>query len=368
MHRVELKEVDMIKNYTYCRKIADYIIKNNNNKYASLLYGNAGICVFLYHLSKVLNLDYVEKYADELLSDMSQNKFVLPSPDFENGLAGTGWFVEYLIQNGFSEGDTDKILGDIDQEVFKFLNESENIPLCLNNGLLGYLLFMMNRLEGKEKIRTDQTLVHQELFCDIIDRIFFLAPSQLPGMNLDLEFDLFWHYPLLLLCLAKAFDLDVYNEKIEPMYKDWLLYLLSVLPGLHAHRIYLAYALSEMNKRIKIKSVDDHIRTLLFSVDSGTLKNEINSYADNIRYGWLGIVLILKKMDENLSDIENDFFQIRTCRREIVDMYKPCLLKRIDELYEKEKDNAMKPQQYGIALGWAGIGLLLVLYPDILDV
>ena len=187
-------------------------------------------------------------------------------------------------------------------------------------------------------------------------------------MNLDLEFDLFWQYPILLLLLAKAFDLEVYNEKIEPMYKDWLLYLISVLPGLHSHRIYMAYALSEMNKRIKVKAVEEHIRTLLFSVNLSTLKNEINSYANNIRYGWLGIAFLLKRMEENLTDKENDFFRIHIFRKEIVNMYKPYLIQTIEDLSEREKNRIAKPPQYGIALGWAGIGILLLLCPDILDV
>lgn len=151
MRQDELKESNMIKNYIYCKKIADYIIKCNNNKHGSLMYGNAGICIFLYHLSNVGCLNYIEEYADGLLSEMSQNKFVLPSPDFENGLAGTGWFIEYLIQNGFSEGDADKILYDIDQGIFKFLNESGDMPLNLNNGLLGYLLFTMSRFTKKNR-------------------------------------------------------------------------------------------------------------------------------------------------------------------------------------------------------------------------
>lgn len=350
-------------NNLYCKKIADHIIEHNINQFNSLLNGNAGICIFLYHLSKKTGVIEIEEHADGLLTKMAEEKFVLPSCTFDNGLAGVGWFVEYLVQNGFSEGNTNKILNEIDTSIFKLLNQEENIPLCLENGLLGYLVFMMSRLQNKDAVPTRTDLINKELFCCIIDKICECAPSQLSRLNLDVEFDLLRPYPLLLLCLSKALELNLYNEKIIPTYKDWLLYLETVLPGLHSHRVYMAYALSEMNKHIRIKSVENHINTLLYSVDCETLKSEINPYANNIRYGWMGIVWVLKQMTNNLSESNANYARINTIRCEIVEKFKPELIEKIESLATKKRSNT-EMEQFGLSMGWAGIGLLLLQYPD----
>lgn len=55
----------------------------------------------------------------------------------ENGLYGLGCGLQYLIQNGFLEGDINEILEDIDSEVIKEYNKpSDN---NLKNDLLLYL-------------------------------------------------------------------------------------------------------------------------------------------------------------------------------------------------------------------------------------
>ena len=55
----------------------------------------------------------------------------------ENGLCGLGCGLQYLIQNGFLEGDINEILEDIDSEVIKEYNKpSDN---NLKNDLLLYL-------------------------------------------------------------------------------------------------------------------------------------------------------------------------------------------------------------------------------------
>lgn len=94
-----------------------------------LMNGNMGLCVFLHHFAHNTNSPEYEQLADGLLDQVFANLSTSASPDFENGLAGIGWGIEYLVQNGFAEGNTDEVLEEIDNKIFKILQKDNLILL-----------------------------------------------------------------------------------------------------------------------------------------------------------------------------------------------------------------------------------------------
>ena len=71
-------------------------------------------------MSRYTKNNEYEKKAEELIDNVYHvlNSVNLTT-DFENGLAGIGWGIEYLAANGFLEADTDEILEEV---ITKYIN------------------------------------------------------------------------------------------------------------------------------------------------------------------------------------------------------------------------------------------------------
>jgi len=110
--------------------------------------GKMGICIFFYHLAHKTKNKIYEDYAGELLDEISEELSDKTPWDFENGLAGIGWGIEYLVQNAFIEGDTDDVLLQFDNKLFRDLNFSPPPEPGLLNGVLGICAYYLMRVKN----------------------------------------------------------------------------------------------------------------------------------------------------------------------------------------------------------------------------
>jgi hypothetical protein len=288
-------------NKTKFRSLDDYLIdinktiqelgSNNNNQ--GLMHGNVGLSVYFYHLYQSTNNPEYERIADNLLDKVFSNLTSFLSTDFENGLAGIGWGIEYLVQNGFAEGNTNEILEEIDNKIFKTLHENNIQSFELTNGFAGYLFYLIYRLKNSRKTDIATHHINQRLIILIINKLDTLVGKQMQCIVNGMNFDLFWRFPIILYGLAEAFKLNIYNEKIEHMLKQWSCSLQNYLPSLHINRLYIATSLSMIDKLIPQIGLKKQIQTLLFATDFKILCAEINVKLLNIRYGGIGAELIL---------------------------------------------------------------------------
>ncbi len=61
-----------------------------------LMHGKMGISIFFFHLSRKTGKQIYEDYAGELIDEIYDDINTSTPVDFENGLAGIGWGIEYL--------------------------------------------------------------------------------------------------------------------------------------------------------------------------------------------------------------------------------------------------------------------------------
>lgn len=85
--------------------------------------GKMGIAIFFFHYSRYTHSKQYEEYAEELIDEIFEELNLSIPLNFETGLTGIGWGIEYLSVNGFIEGDTDEILDEIDLILANRLNE-----------------------------------------------------------------------------------------------------------------------------------------------------------------------------------------------------------------------------------------------------
>ena len=338
----------------------------NNRAGDGLFTGKSGQIIFLYHLFQKTNDKHIKKHADSLLTEMYNSvkrKGKSGVPNFDDGLAGIGWSLNYLVENKICEGNIDDILKDIDDVIFKVLNE-EDAPYYLNV-LIGYLIYEISRISNK-KGGNITTKINQELFIKIINKIDEVAPNEFQNIGKEYVFDLFWPFPVLILALNKALDYDIFNDKILIMIDQWMYYLNTHLPGMNCHRLSLALSLYHLNSKLMRKDIDRLIHLLLFSIDFDIFYKEVDHNLFNIQSGWYGIVFLLHHAKKIFNAGYPNYDMLEPFRRKIIDLCKAQSESEIISGFKTfmEKNIAI---HYGLTSGLSGIGLLYQICPESID-
>ncbi len=344
----------MESNYnTIANLVAGNIAANRDQ---GLFSGNMGLCIFLYHASKQSNNSDYEQLADDLLDKIFGSLYTFTQPEFENGLAGIGWGIEYLVQNGFAEGDTDLILADIDTEIFKKLTQNEIKNIDLQNGLTGYLYYLVWRLKVNNSKQTTDTQINRELLMHVVNKIDEYATLQLPSIVEDICFDLLWAFPVMFYGLYEAYKLNIYNEKITRMVKQWLTNFEVFTPFLNINKIYLATTMSLFNKVIPDNRLEKQARLLMYSVDYDELLTEVDTKILNVWLGWTGFVWLLEKASDTIPT-EYPNHQLLQQAADVIRK------RNANELCKSLENSKTENLALGLANGIAGIGLFELLYP-----
>lgn len=105
-----------------------------------LFMGRMGIILFLFRYSRFANNTYYSDFAGDLLDKVLSASGTVEY-DFENGLTGIGWGVNYLLRNNLVEGDVNSVLHNVDKKVFSriFCNPEKSI--------FGHAIYLLERLK-----------------------------------------------------------------------------------------------------------------------------------------------------------------------------------------------------------------------------
>lgn len=154
----------------WLKRIANILLLNAsfiNN--LGLLKGKMGIAIFFYHYAQYVKNKMFSDYAGELVDEIYEEINSSISVDFENGLTGIGWGLEYLVQNKFVQADTDDVLSEIDNIIYSVRLKSP-ILITGKRDLFGYGLYYLMRLNGHEINDNDlNTLIKKYHLIFLID-------------------------------------------------------------------------------------------------------------------------------------------------------------------------------------------------------
>lgn len=291
-----------------------------------LMYGKMGICIYFFHLAKSSSNPIYESYAEELLDEIFEEISTSTPLDFENGLAGIGWGIEYLAQNGFVEADTDEVLEEFDNRLFKELIYNTPRELSLLKGLTGLGAYFLKRIQNPasndEKIphlTNKQLLIH---IIDILDDLSkntasliqepgsFSASSNngsdkvLTGSKKQL-FDLVWDYPVLIHFLVELHEQNIFNYKTGLILERFLRPLTKKenWPELHSNRLLLLLAIEKWKNSKLIQTTGENHKAILNETDKvnpiitrDSIKAELANDNVSMRYGTSGISWLYKQL------------------------------------------------------------------------
>lgn len=322
-----------------------------------LLNGNMGLALFYYTLAKKTGDNNFEKIADCLIDNVITGTKNLSISNFENGLAGIGWGIEYFIQKRYVKGNANEILEDIDTRIFKILTEYNQTSFEFTTGLTGYLYYLIYRLKN-DRSNSSTSLINKELLVFSINKIDEIASLEFLHIVKDISFDLFWKFPLILLVFGEAYNLKIYNVKINNIIKQWTEYFEVFLPSLHINRFYLSFALNRFNNVIPQPRLSKQIQILLTSIDKEILLKEIDYQLLSLRAGWPGVLYLLFLAQRDFNEQPQYKKIIHELYSSTIDGYK----NQISNIHNNIKKKL--PYQSGLSYGLSGIGLIQLIEPE----
>jgi len=294
-----------------------------------LMHGKMGISIYFFHLARQTKNQFYEDYAGELLDEISDEMAENIPIDFEYGLAGIGWGIEYLVQNKFIEADTDIVLEEFDNRIFRELIYNMPREIGLLKGILGIIAYFLKRIQKLEssdekisRLTSKQSLIHlvdeldRRLQHDQIEKLLNTEPEikgTFEETETKLVFDITSEYPTLIWFLAEIYEQNIFNSKtekiihrlIEPLVND------RNLPKLQSTRLLFALALIKLRltlessdiERIIVK-IETSSKNLFKGITRETINSELPQKRTTIKHGVMGIALIYKQLYKFTLDIQ----------------------------------------------------------------
>lgn len=155
---------------TLFKRIANTVMLNASfTDNLGLLNGKMGIAIFFYHYFRYSGNNIYEEYAGGLIDEIYSEININTQVDLADGFTGIGWGVEYLVNNGFVQADTDEALSEIDAAVYRI---RLNTPVLVNpnDNFFSYGHYYISRLGGHKIDDADlNTLIRKYHLIFMID-------------------------------------------------------------------------------------------------------------------------------------------------------------------------------------------------------
>jgi len=288
-------------------KLTDKLLLSLRSNFpAGLFYGKMGLIIYFYHLSKIESNPEYQSIAAELLDqvllrDLSSNHSI----DVEDGLAGIGLGITYLIKKQFVEGNINELLEVIDNAIYRRIAFQKDLCGFSASQLLYLTGYWYIRL--KEQTDTDMQILYQDIIINILNMFYkqidnkFLSESHAFSI---------YHYPLpiSLWMFSKLLEAGFYNEKICKILDSLRLSIISRFPSLHSNRLYLLWGMLNLKPFLYDASWDKYIQLLRreISLDE-ILGNELKDRHLFISNGLSAIYLLLHAINQNFPSFSIPF-------------------------------------------------------------
>lgn len=367
----------------YQNLITSLLLNAHFTQNIGLMHGKTGHAVLFYHLTRQTENSAFETFAEELIDDIIPVLSTHLPVDFENGLAGIGWGIEYLIQNHFLEADPDEVLEDFDKQIFLKFMESTPTNIGLLDGVIGTGHYFLMRVRGaKQKQKTVIAETNRIALQQICDHLNLMLSQPANLLNLTKEplyhpvsinrtekthidpvpvFEITWNLPVLIDFLTEMLELNMPQNNLMILLTRILIPLQSScqLPILQCNRLLLLLSMIKLKNKLQMKlgNVKNEISMLTDMIaekimdgfDKEKYDKELESLNFAIRNGIPGIALIHQKLYEQTGDLEykNEYSTLlnKFIPEEFVRQFR----------YDYSNPSKINEQQLGILQGIAGL-------------
>lgn len=366
----------------YQNLITSLLLNGRLMQNIGLMHGKTGLAVVFYHLARKTGNTAFETFAEELIDDIIPVLSTQLPIDFENGLAGIGWGIEYLIQNHFLEADSDEVLEDFDKQIFLKFLEVPQSNIGLLNGVIGTGHYFLMRIRGakqkQKNIIAETNRIALQQVCDHLN-LMLSQPANL--LNLRKEpfynpvsinrekshidpvpvFEITWDLPALVNFLTEILELSAIQNNLTTLLTRILISLQSSsqLPILQCNRLLLLLSMIKMKNKLQMKLgdikneisllVDIIAEKIINDLDKEKYEKELESLNFSIRNGIPGIALIHQKLCEQTGDLKYENESTSLLNKFVPEEFIPQVR------YNYSNPPKINEQQLGILQGIAGL-------------
>lgn len=130
------------------QRIMHHLMLNAHfQKDIGLMSGKMGIVLALAEYQRGISEPIYEDFTDELMEEVLSGIHKELPIGFAGGLSGIGWGIEYLLQNGFMEGEGVELCEELDTKIMeRDLVRMED--MSLETGIEGVLYYMLAHIKG----------------------------------------------------------------------------------------------------------------------------------------------------------------------------------------------------------------------------
>lgn len=235
--------------------------------------GRMKAIMFFFSLFKNKSNETYENFSFELLEELYDLLNLDIALDFQSGLCGIGWTIEYLIKNKYLAVDED-LCGKFDKRISCFLQSELYKGVGLRKGLTGQLLYWIARLNNSLAITNKQTLACCHLSVEKILSEYRIHIDQVLSTMKEVDnkeftiYQLFiyseWEYPMILWSLGECVRLSAGSARAVGLLGDLIKPLcVENMPVVDVNRRLLLFALCSL-KKLNILHWDT---TLTFLID-----------------------------------------------------------------------------------------------------
>lgn len=311
--------------------------------------GKMGVCIYLFHLSRIENNEEYRHAAENILESIFKAIHLNMHIGVKDGLGGIGLGVSYLVKQGFTKGNINTILQDIDDVIFKKLSYDKNSAIYSSEELVWLLYYLYVRLTQLEQY-TEASYLFKELCIQTISNIY--KKLDLSSFAEPPHYDSDYFLPQLLFVLSRIYSLDFHSERIKKLLEELQPVILSSLPTVHANRLYLLLGINSILSCFTIKEWEEYGNLLWQNINIDRILNdELGNKNIYIGNGYAGVYLLIHAAKEFITP-------------DVFDSYRKTVLEKIE--CSKEWDLLMSNASYfashrGIINGFSGVSLIYLL-------
>lgn len=309
--------------------------------------GKMGLSIYFFCMGRLRQeTEYTatgEKILDSLWKDIKN----IHSIDVKDGLSGIGLGIDYLIKNNYVEGDINKILEDVDNEIFKQLSYPKYSNTLDSLSLIHILYYLCQRYPSLKNGSESQYL-YQELIIQTVNNLYKDMDSSFYEEPFSYNID--YPLPQYLFVLSKIYSLGFYNDRLIKIIEELIYKVSSILPRLHSNRLYLLWGMVALNKIINDKQLREQISLLKKHTDFEYIFNNKTNYK-NIFFkdSIMSIYLLIRNLQDQFDPKEIESVN-ESIKNNIYFSETWNLLDKNKHFFEKH---------IGLYDGYAGISLLL---------
>lgn len=277
-----------------------------------LFEGKMGLCIYWYIQARCYKKEDYEAKASDLLDEIYEDLGNKTYPnDFENGIIGIAFAIDYLLENEFVKGNRDDVLGEVDDVIFRNLYyehiDKRTKRSAVEVDELWAGIYFAKRLQN-DKLSKEQEFLYKRILMEVINRVSSNVSSYINTEPIIFG-PLAYVYLVFLVLLTETSKCLFYNKKLYLLIEEWKDDIKTLIPNSEGHKYIMWNLLSKLTQEVRTDSLHLYLEMIKQYMDiSYFINNELHSRNIDLYNGisaWALYLLQNDVLDKDTLGIAN---------------------------------------------------------------